>query len=216
MRWVFCALLVWAGPLRACETALILMIDVSNSIDPGEYRLQVDGMADALLDAEVTEALVQGQVALAVMQWSGPDQQEISLAWAQMRAPLDVARFAAAARAMPRAFYLSDTAPAEALEAALAYFAEAPSCLRRVIDVSGDGTPNAGGDVRPLPRRAERMGVTINGIAIEAEGRSLAISGFYERVLTTRDGFTLTARGYDDYPRAIRAKILREISRVLG
>ena len=35
----------------------------------------------------------------------------------------------------------------------------------RVIDVSGDGTPNAGRDVRPVVAAAERQGVTINGIA---------------------------------------------------
>ena len=48
------------APARACETALILAIDVSNSIDSGEYRIQAEGMADALLDPLVMEALVRG------------------------------------------------------------------------------------------------------------------------------------------------------------
>ena len=45
--------------------------------------------------------------------------------------------------------------------------------LRRVIDVSGDGTPNAGRDVRPVVAAAERQGVTINGIAIEGLGLAI-------------------------------------------
>ena len=37
----------------ACDTALILKIDVSNSVDPDEYRLQIDGLAAALSDPEI-------------------------------------------------------------------------------------------------------------------------------------------------------------------
>ncbi|NTW37725.1 MAG: DUF1194 domain-containing protein, partial [Syntrophobacteraceae bacterium] len=33
---------------RACETALLLSIDVSGSIDAGDYRLQTEGLAAAL------------------------------------------------------------------------------------------------------------------------------------------------------------------------
>ncbi|MEJ6478806.1 MAG: DUF1194 domain-containing protein, partial [Octadecabacter sp.] len=54
----------------------------------------------------------------------------------------------------------------------------------------------------------------INGIAIE--GMGLAITGFFNRAVITRDGFVITALTHRDYPRAIRAKILREVSRVLG
>ncbi|SNR71373.1 Ca-activated chloride channel family protein [Puniceibacterium sediminis] len=189
-------------------------MDVSNSVDPSEYRLQVDGLADALLDPEIAEILVRDSVALSVIQWSGIDSQQHTLPWTRMRSPLDVRSFSAAARAMPRAFVLSDTAPAEALSYALDRFTQVPDCKRRIIDVSGDGTPNAGSEVGPLRRRAERMGITINGIAIESLG--VAITNFYRRHLITRDGFVVTARGHRDYPRAIRIKILREISKVLG
>ncbi|WP_235866783.1 DUF1194 domain-containing protein [Salibaculum griseiflavum] len=203
-----------AQAAHACETALLLTIDVSNSIDVAEYRLQVDGLADALLDAEITDVIVQGQSALAVVQWSGVDRQELSIPWTQLRSRTDVQTFAAQARAMPRAFVLSDTAPAEALDFALRQFADAPACDRRVIDVSGDGTPNSGSDPRPMVRAAERAGVTVNGIAIESMG--LAITNFYRREIITRDGFVITARQHRDYPRAIREKLLRELSRILG
>ena len=215
LRALFCAL--WLAPAAsACETALVLAMDVSNSVDAAEYRLQAHGLADALLDPEITEVLVRDRIALAVMQWAGPDKQELSIPWMRMTSPADVAAMAARARGMERAFVLSSTAPAEALGRALALFAQVPDCKRRVIDLSGDGTPNAegGADIAPLPRQATRAGVTVNALAIEGIG--VAITNFYRRAVITADGFVMTARGHRDYPRAIRAKILREISRVIG
>lgn len=203
-----------AGMARACDTALLLAVDVSNSVDEAEYRLQIDGMADALLDPEIVHALTEGRVKLSVMQWSGAQRQVISLPWAQMLTEADVVRFSQEARALERAFVLSDTAPAEAIRFALRQFPDVQDCARHIIDVSGDGTPNSGSDTRGASRDAERAGVTINGIAIESMG--LAITGFYRRSLVTTDGFVITARGHRDYPRAIRIKILREVSRVVG
>ncbi|SLN71789.1 DUF1194 domain-containing protein [Roseisalinus antarcticus] len=214
MRWFSLCLCLTASPVAACETALLLMIDVSNSIDQAEYRLQTDGLADALIDPEVSEALVRGQVALSVVQWSGVEDQEVSLPWTQMRGPAEVQAFSARARGMIRAFVLSDTAPAEALDFALDHLDAAPACARRIIDISGDGTANAGSDVRRIPREAERRGVTINGIAIEGMGR--AITNFYRRAIITRDGFVITAMGHREYPDAIRRKILREVARIFG
>lgn len=189
-------------------------MDVSQSVDPGEYRLQIDGLAAALTDPEIAEILVRDRVTLSVMQWSGVDNQTISLPWTQVQSPADVAAFAGAVRALERAYVLSDTAPAEALRFALRQFSDVPGCKRHVLDVSGDGTPNAGSDVRGLNRMAEQAGVTVNGLAIESMG--LTITNFYRRSIITRDGFVITAQGHRDYARAIRIKILREISRVLG
>ncbi|KPP88024.1 MAG: Ca-activated chloride channel-like protein [Rhodobacteraceae bacterium HLUCCA08] len=201
-------------PARACDTALVLTIDVSNSIDAAEYRLQVDGLADALADPEVAQALVEGHVALAVVQWSGTERQALSIPWTRMTSAAAVAEFAAEARIMPRAFIQSDTAPAEAIRYALTLFDAVPDCARRVIDISGDGTANAGSPVPEARRAAQRAGVTINAIAIE--GMGLAITGFYSRQVITSDGFVVTARTYRDYPRAIRDKILREVARIFG
>ncbi|SLN14102.1 DUF1194 domain-containing protein [Pseudooctadecabacter jejudonensis] len=214
MKRLITVLTLFASPAIACDTALLLTIDVSNSIDVAEYRLQTDGMADAVLDEEVSEALIQGQVAVAVMQWSGVDRQEISIPWRQIRTLADVQTFSADARLMQRAFVMSDTAPGEAIMFALDYMEQAPSCTRQVIDISGDGTPNAGSDTRTASREAERRGVTINGIAIESMG--LAITNFFTRHVITRDGFVITAQRHRDYPRAIREKILREVSRIFG
>jgi len=203
-----------SGAARACDTALMLAIDVSNSVDEAEYRLQVDGLADALEDPDIIEAMVQGQVAIAVMQWSGAERQVLTTPWTRITAPADVAALSLDARLTQRQIRLSDTAPAEAIRFALLQFAEVTDCARHIIDVSGDGTPNAGSEVAVARNEAERQGVTINGIAIESLG--VAISGFFGRSLITRDGFVITARGHREYPGAIRRKILRELSRVMG
>ena len=198
----------------ACDTALVLTIDVSNSVDPGEYRLQTHGLADALEDPEVIEAMTSGNVAIAVVQWSGADRQELTIPWTRITSALDVADLSLQARTMPRAFVLSDTAPAEAIYFSLNLFSEVPDCERKVIDVSGDGTPNAGSETRDARRAAEVAGVTINGIAIESMG--LAISNFFQGAVITSDGFVMTARTHREYPEAIRKKIIRELSRMLG
>lgn len=200
--------------VQACDTALVLTIDVSNSIDSGEYRLQTDGLADALRDPEIVETMIQGETAIAVVQWSGEDRQELSIPWMRIRTALDADTLARRAREMQRAFVLSDTAPAEAIYFSVRLFDQVPDCQRKVIDISGDGTPNGGSDVRAARLVAERAGVTINGIAIESMG--LAITNFYRSAVITRNGFVMTARTHREYPSAIRAKILREISKIVG
>lgn len=192
----------------------MLTIDVSNSIDSTEYRLQTDGLADALRDPEIVEAMTAGRIAIAVVQWSGADRQELSIPWTRINTTYDAETLSRQARAMERAFILSDTAPAEAIYFALQQFNSVQDCERRVIDVSGDGTPNGGTNVHAARNAAEQAGVTINGIAIESMG--MAITNFYRSAVITRNGFVITARTHRDYPTAIRAKILREISKIIG
>ncbi|WP_458790607.1 DUF1194 domain-containing protein [Yoonia sp. MH D7] len=203
-----------APPAVACDTALLLAIDVSNSIDTAEYRLQTDGLANALRNPEIVAAMLRQETAIAVVQWSGETSQDLSIPWTQIRSSLDAARIADTAERMPRTFVLSDTAPAEAILFSLAQFASAPVCKHRVIDISGDGTANAGSETRSARNIAETAGVTINAIAIESMG--LAITGFFKRAVITRNGFVITARTHREYPDAIRHKILRELSQALG
>jgi Ca-activated chloride channel family protein len=203
-----------ADSAGACETALLLAVDVSNSVDPAEYRLQVDGMADALLDPGVRDAILQGEVRLAVVQWSGAAEQELSIPWTTLRTEGEIDAFAARARALDRAFIQSNTAPGDAILFALDRMAEVAACTRRIIDISGDGPENAGTPTGHARRAAERAGVLINAIAIEDIG--VSTTQYYLRNVVTSTGFVLTARRHTDYPRAIREKIKRELARVTG
>ena len=216
MRTSLATLLVSLGlaaPAQACTTALLLTIDVSNSIDAGEYRIQADGLADALLDPEVREALVAGNVALSVMQWSGRGSQQIVFPWEKMLTDADVARWSEKARAMPRSFTMSDTAVGDMIRASIEHFRAAPECDRHVIDVSGDGTDNAGTDPQGARSRAEAAGITINALAIE--GMGVSITTFFRRHVISRDGFVMTSRGHQSYAETLKRKIRREVSQIM-
>jgi Ca-activated chloride channel family protein len=130
-----------------------------------------------------------------------------------MTSAAEIATFAEDARRMPRAFVNSDTAVGALLEAALRQFGPVAECRRRVIDISGDGTDNAGSDPAAARRAAERAGVQVNALAIEGIG--VAITNFYRSRVITRDGFVMTARGHSTYAETLRRKILREVSAAL-
>jgi Ca-activated chloride channel homolog len=205
-----------APPAFPCETALVLSIDVSGSIDGGEYRLQAEGLASALSDPAVADALVKGQVALAVVQWSGTAQQTVVLDWQRMLDAGAVTRFASRAAAMPRAFSGSDTAVGQGLRLALAQFPAVADCGRKVIDVSGDGQENAGFTDRKARNEAAAAGITINAIAIEEPGPAFPVTAYFRDWVITPGGFVVTARGLDDYADTLRRKLLRELEKPVG
>lgn len=210
------ALCLLSVPAVACDTALVLSLDVSGSIDPGEYALQAQGLAFALSDPEVAAALVRGQVALSVVQWSGPAQQAVAVPWRRMLAPADVVAFAAAAGTAPRAFQGSDTAVGQGLRFALARFSEVPDCARRVVDISGDGQENAGFTDARAHAEAVAQAVTVNAIAIEEPGQATPITQYFRRWIITPGGFVVTTRGLRDYAGTLRLKLLRELLAVTG
>jgi Ca-activated chloride channel family protein len=214
---LFAVLLVLAPVARsaaACEVALVLAMDVSGSVDPAEYRLQTEGLALALADPDIADTLLRGQVALMVVQWSGVGLQAVSIPWQRMLSHEAVVRFADRVTAMPRAFDASDTAVGEGLAFAAAQFDAVPDCRRRIIDMSGDGAENAGHTVARARRAAVAAGVEVNALAIESLG--LSITQFYRNWVISPRGFVVTAQGHLDYARAIRVKLLRELSRPIG
>ena len=72
-------------PGWACDLALVLAVDVSGSVDATEYRIQMDGLAAGLRDGVVSEALVNAQAQVTLIQWSGRARQEISIPWTPTR-----------------------------------------------------------------------------------------------------------------------------------
>jgi Ca-activated chloride channel family protein len=214
LRIAALALLCTAPAARACAVALVFAMDVSGSVDAGEYALQREGLADALGDPAILDAVLSAEAALAVVQWSGVGLQAVAVPWARMRRPADVAAFADAVRNMPRAFAASDTAVGEGLAFALEQFAAVPDCRRRIVDLSGDGAENAGFTITRARRAAIAAGVEVNGLAIESIG--LSITQFYRQWVVTPGGFVVTARGHLDFARAMRIKILRELARPVG
>lgn len=216
MRRFFCALsisfLAWTSQARACEVALLLAVDVSGSVDPSEYRIQMGGLSAALRDGLVSEALVVGQANVALMQWSGSSRQEISLPWFAIRDFKDVETFARMVDDTPRLWRNYSTAIGEALLLGLQTMQVAPDCDRLVIDVSGDGESNEGvvpQDVKPLMARA---GITVNGLVIDTRNEGI-LEYYRSNVITGQESFVVSANSFDEYPDRIREKLIRELTK---
>ncbi|MFV0472866.1 MAG: DUF1194 domain-containing protein [Pikeienuella sp.] len=200
-----------AGFASGCETALVLAIDVSGSVDPGEYRLQMGGLAAALRDPDVADALIAAGAMIAVLQWSGETRQSVSVPWTQIHGPADVEALAAAVDAAPRAFENFSTAIGDALFAAADLLGRVSGlCERNVVDISGDGASNEGLDTARMRDALLRGGVRINGLAIETGEENVA--EYYRREVIGGGAFVAIARNFEDYPRAIRRKLLRELT----
>ncbi|WP_299726338.1 DUF1194 domain-containing protein [uncultured Tateyamaria sp.] len=211
----FCTLsLALLSPVQAfaCELALVLAVDVSGSVDNQEYRIQMDGMAAALRDGSVADALVEQQALVTLIQWTGSSRQRQTVPWTQMRTYADVLTLADTIETDQRIWRNFSTAVGEALEVARDAFGAVSHCTRKVIDVSGDGESNEGiepATQRPVLRDAE---ITVNAIAIETDDADLT-AYFFENLITGPGAFVVTANGFADYPEQIRRKLQRETTR---
>lgn len=198
------------GPALACDLALALAVDVSGSVDPREFRLQMDGLAEALRDPVISEALVRGQAQLMLVQWTGSVRQVVSIPWTETRDFETVESFAARVASEPRPWHNFSTAIGEALAFTMGEFAPVTGCARRLIDVSGDGVSNEGLAPAEVHGRLRAAGIVVNAIAIEQSETDLT-SYFFEHVITGEGAFVVTASSFADYPEKIRKKLLREV-----
>jgi Ca-activated chloride channel homolog len=207
--WVLTGLGGVGPAAAACELALVLAVDVSGSVDPGEYRLQMAGLAAGLRDAVVAEALVKAQARLSLVQWTGESRQQVTLPWRQIRGFDDVEAFARQVASAPRGWRHFSTAIGEALEFSRRHMAQVADCERLVIDVSGDGVSNEGvapANVLPGLRAA---GITVNALVIE--GAEDDLTGYYwENVITGEGSFVVTANDFRQYADKMRIKLRRE------
>lgn len=204
---------LFATQAAACDLALVLAVDISGSVDPQEYRIQMDGLAAALRDGIVAEALVDQQAMVTLLQWTGSSRQRQTLPWTQMTDFAAVDRFADAVEDDPRIWRNFSTAIGEALLVSRDLLAQVPDCARHVVDVSGDGRSNEG--AAPDAKRAQMAaaGITVNALAIETDETDLT-AYFFENLIRGSRAFVETAQGFEDYPAAILRKLQRETNRI--
>lgn len=193
----------------ACDLALVLAVDVSGSVSREEFRIQSDGLAAALRDGLVAEALIRGQARVAFLQWSGTSRNEVTIPWVGIESYADLEALAVRIETDKRLWRDYSTAIGEALVLAERQFAEVPDCKRRVIDVSGDGASNDGVEPRGRHAALRTAGITVNALVIEGSEPDLDVY-FWENVITGEGAFIVTANGFEEYPAAIRRKLIRE------
>jgi len=199
-----------ATPAAGCELALALAVDVSGSVAGHEYRQQVDGLAAALADADVAAALIRGRSAVTLIQWSGANRQAVVVPWTRVTSPASLWELRGAVAGSERRWDGYSTAIGSALRFAGDRFGEVADCRRHVIDISGDGSSNQGVAPERIGPELVAQGVTVNGLAITGSEPFLA-QYFQARVIAGPGAFVMSARGYSDYPRAIRRKLAREV-----
>ena len=215
MRWLLAILCTVGIRAQACDLALVLAVDISGSVDPDEYTIQMRGLADGLRDGAIAEALVGSKAAVSLVQWTGASRQEMSVPWVRVETHEDVFALADQIERTPRAWRNFSTAIGEALGFSLPFFDEVPDCERRIIDVSGDGISNEGRDPVALHEPLKERGITVNALVIE--GAEVDLTGyFWENVITGPGAFVVTANGFDEYPARMRLKLLREVTKPIS
>lgn len=198
-----------------CRLALLLALDVSSSVDAAEDRLQRQGLAAALTAPEVASAFLRVDlpVALAVYEWSGRWNQTVLADWRLIRSEADLRAVAAAIAGSERSTDQYPTAMGYAMGFAAGKLREAPRCLMQTVDVAGDGINNDGFGPRAAFREFPFAGVTVNGLVVETPGEDGAVRDWYESdVLHGPLAFLEVAAGFEDYERAMRRKLERELS----
>ena len=207
------------GPMPAksqsyCSAALLLALDVSGSVDWKEYHLQRKGIADAFRDDELIRLIefLPGGISVAVTQWSGTGHQEQVVNWREIKTKSDAVKFAASVQAITRNGWGPMTATGNALLHADALLRRNPyKCVKNVIDLSSDGRTNRGVPEKIVSQQLATKGHTINVLAIMENDHSL-LNYFAKSVIGGPGSFVETARGYADYARAMKRKLLRELS----
>ena len=207
----------------AVDLALVLAVDVSDSIDTEEARLQREGYMAAIQHPRVLQAIKggrHGRIAVAYFEWADAGKQALIVDWMVVADEGSARIFAERLRPAPR-LKGHFTSISAALTFATALFQRSTfQPGRRIIDISGDGKNNNGPPLAPARARTLRQEITINGLAIvDSEVNPYTgmppenIDRYYREQVIGGDGaFVIVVRDSADFEKAISRKMLREIT----
>jgi hypothetical protein len=196
------------------DLALVLAVDCSSSVEPKEFRIQMQGIAAAVRHPKLLSAIAAGRerrIALTLMLWSGADSQAIVVPWRILGTSADLEAAAAEIAGVERTWQLGGTAIGIAIDYAADILGRIPfAATRRVIDISGDGPDNVTSDAASARDRAVAQGITINGLPIAKRSQLLPIY-YQNEVIGGRDAFIELAPDIEAFHATILRKLLREI-----
>ena len=208
------------------DLALVLVTDVSRSIDDSEFKLEKDGYAAAFTSREVIDAIRGGSIgaiAVAYVEFASSFEVRTVLDWSVVKDAGSAQAFVDRLIAAPRSFW-GRTAISAGVDRAVQLLAESGfDATRRLIDVCGDGTNNAGRDVSDARDDAVKAGITINGLAIindhpvswtyahvQPPG---GLANYYRENVTGGPGsFVLEVHDFHTFGEAMTRKLLTEIA----
>ena len=211
-----------------CRQSLVLGLDVSSSVDAREYRLQLDGLAEAILDHEVADALLASPeypIYFSVFEWSDRTFQREILGWTALRSHSDLANISGKLKSWRRVDAPATTGLGAAMEYGSNLLRTGPACDRLTLDISGDGKNNDWPRPRDFRNSGQLVGITINALVIGNEVNRPAGSEsgdvaeltayFQQEVILGPGSFTEVALGFEDYASAMRRKLLREVATIV-
>jgi uncharacterized protein DUF1194 len=204
---------VCAGRAETVDTALVLALDVSLSVDQREYDLQRNGIATAFESPALLAAVAGGKnhaIDVLVLEWSDPEIQTVTVDWTRVSDATSANAFAAKVRRTSRSSQ-GLTAIGNGMMAAAAALGRLPDqATRRVIDVSGDGMANIGIPCTEARDALVAKGITINGLVMIND--EPWVDGFYnDNVVGGPGAFLMQVADYREFAAAIREKLLSEI-----
>jgi hypothetical protein len=219
------------------DTALIVAIDVSNSVDDQRYKLQMEGIAQALEDPGVIQAIVggaKGGILFSLITWS--DRPTVNLPWTHIASEADAKAAALKVRSLPRQGGEFTCMARMMRIVSDKVVSQIPAKAAKVVlDISGDGRDNCNSEepIEQVRDELVKYGVTVNGLPIlSGEGPEIVTPGaaptqsylpakqkadpleqwFVDSVKGGPGSFVLPANGYADFGRAIRQKFVLEVS----
>jgi hypothetical protein len=216
------------APARAddVDVALVLVTDVSRSIDDSEFKLEKDGYTSAFTSQKVLEAIhggPTGKIAVAYLEFASSFEVKTVLEWTVISDKASAQAFVARLAAAPRSFW-GRTAISAGVDQAVQLLAESGmNAPRHVIDVCGDGTNNAGREIAEARDDAVKAGIIINGLAIindhpvswtfahvQPPG---GLANYYRENVTGGPGsFVLEVHDFSTFGEAMTRKLVNEIA----
>lgn len=205
------------------DLELVLAVDISRSMDHGELELQRKGYAAAFRSDEVIQAITGGgfgRIVVTYMEWAGVGLTRTIVDWTLIDSAESSRAFATALeRSEP--IRMSRTSISEALRTSGELFGKSAwRGLRRVVDVSGDGPNNQGAMVTEERDKLVSQGIVINGLPLMVRPSTFGfgienLDEYYmDCVIGGTGSFMIAVYDWDEFPMAVRRKLLLEIAGV--
>jgi hypothetical protein len=227
LAWLLTVLLLAlpsvAQDKKDVDLALALGIDISGSIDPDEARLQREGYVAAFRDPVIVKAILggaNGRIAVAYFEWSDSWMQKLLIDWTLLDSESAIEAFARKLSDAPISI-ARRTSISGAIRYAIPLFGRSPyEAQRKVLDISGDGSNNDGGLVTEMRYEALKEKIVINGLPIMNDRpnpfgfpNESDLDRYYLHCVTGGPrSFVEVARSFEDFPRAVRKKLLQEVA----
>jgi hypothetical protein len=151
------------------------------------------------------------------MSWAGPEIQQVLIPWTLIDGKAAADGFADRLAGMPLGTFRG-TSISNALTKAAQLFGQSGfSGSRRTIDISGDGPNNAGGPVLEARQKVLAQGIIINGLPLKLPGHDSSamrnLDQYYRDCVIGGPGsFMFTVTRLEEFPAAIRRKLIQEIA----